>query len=194
MTIAQRYVGVKGDECLCGRRESIRHCIACGSSRIYARANRQHTLASGEKKFVETQFRCQSCGCLFIEEEREFCDAPPISQPLAQQKALAVIEAVKQGEHLNSADTKLAEALTELLPKSSVAALSETELKNAWFALKRGWADAKFEALNKKQKFEQSLLFFIEENIKGFNLSQENVEQIIAWQKKEDEERGRQAS
>jgi hypothetical protein len=66
-------------------------------------------MLDGTYKYVETEFRCQSCGHLFIEEEREFCDAPPISKALALMKVRALKEAEKQGEYLNGADTKLAE-------------------------------------------------------------------------------------
>ena len=103
MAIPKNHLGIKGvDECQCGRRATLMHCTKCGSSRVYARQNRAHTHMNGEVKFVETQFRCQTCGHLFIEAEREFCDAPPVSEALARQKALAmrttegVAEAIKQ--------------------------------------------------------------------------------------------------
>lgn len=118
MRVDKRLMGVKGDECQCGRRATVRHCTSCGSPRCYARMNRQHRFANGEVRFVEIQFRCQTCGHLFIEEEREFCEAPPVSPVLAQAKLKAIHDAVQTGEHLNPSDTRLAEALKDLLPSS----------------------------------------------------------------------------
>src|SRR5438445_12380567 len=96
----QRIIGVKGDECNCGRRASVIHCPRCGSSRVYSRLNRKHRMINGEDKFVETQFRCQACSHLFIEEEREWCDAPPITAALALMKQQRLHEASKTNEYL----------------------------------------------------------------------------------------------
>lgn len=115
MRVPSRLVGVKGDECQCGRRASIRHCTVCGSPRIYARMNRLHVFVSGEKKWVETEFRCQGCGNLFIEEEREFCEAPPISSVLAQQRIKAIFDAKQSGEYLRPLDAQIAESVGALL-------------------------------------------------------------------------------
>src|SRR5437868_8267488 len=93
MGVKSQYIGVKGDECQCGRRATIRHCPVCGSPRIYARLNRLHTLITGEQRFVATQLRCQSCGHLFIEEERALCEAPPIGSVLAAQRVRALHDA-----------------------------------------------------------------------------------------------------
>ena len=41
----------------------------------------------------ESEYRCMACGHLFIEEEREFCDAPPVGSVLAAQKVKALHEA-----------------------------------------------------------------------------------------------------
>jgi len=92
--MGERNIGIKGDECVCGRRASVLHCPACGSSRVYARENRKHTMLDGSVKHVDTQFRCQRCGHLFIEEERQFCDAPPVSKKLAEQKARALAQSL----------------------------------------------------------------------------------------------------
>jgi len=77
--------------------------------------NRLHTFVNGETKHVDTQFRCQTCGHLFIEEEREFCEAPPVSAALAQQKLKAIHDASQQGEYLRPEDARLADSLRELL-------------------------------------------------------------------------------
>lgn len=103
--------GIRGDECDCGRRASIIHCNACGSTRVYARSNREHEFLNGEVKFVAVQFRCQTCGHLFITEERQFCDAPPISEALAKLKVQRLHEAAQRGEYLHPQDTKLAQHL-----------------------------------------------------------------------------------
>jgi hypothetical protein len=115
MTTPSKYVGIPGDECQCGRRATIRHCPLCGSSRVYARSNRLHQMLDGTKKFVEVEFRCQACGHLFIEEEREFCEAPPVSAVLAKQKIQAIHEASKTGEYLNPIEAKIAVEINKLL-------------------------------------------------------------------------------
>ncbi len=113
----KEHLGVKGDECQCGRRMSIRHCPACGSTRVYARLNRYHTHLNGELRMVDIQYRCQRCSHLFIEAEREFCDAPPTTSALATQKIKAIHDASKTGEHLDANDTQVAQALNELVGK-----------------------------------------------------------------------------
>ena len=98
--LPRRIEGVKGDECNCGRRSTVLHCIHCGSCRVYARMNRIHKMMNGEMKHVESQYRCQTCGHLFIEEEREWCDAPAFTAILARQKARAMLEASRGNEFL----------------------------------------------------------------------------------------------
>jgi hypothetical protein len=113
-------VGIKGDECDCGRRSSVLHCNACGSTRIYARTGRLHTHLDGTTKFVETQLRCQTCGHLFIQEERQFCEAPPVSEALARLKVQRLAQAREQGEFLRPHDAQAADAIVELLAQSKV--------------------------------------------------------------------------
>jgi hypothetical protein len=84
-------------------------------------------MLDGTYKYVETEFRCQSCGHLFIEEEREFCDAPPISKALALMKVRALKEAEQQEEYLNEADTKLAE-LVKTIVATQATVKSEAEV------------------------------------------------------------------
>jgi len=94
--MSERNVGVVGDECQCGRRASVLHCPACGSSRVYSRQNREHKMLDGSLQFVRNQFRCMTCGHLFIEEERKFCDAPPITKKLAEQRARALAQSLAE--------------------------------------------------------------------------------------------------
>jgi len=180
MSIPKSHLGFKGDECQCGRRATLRHCTSCGSSRTYARHNRLHTLASGEEKFVKIQFCCQACGHEFIEEEREFCDAPPVSSALARQKVQAIAQAKEQGEYLRPADAKLAEAIQKLGGLPSINVKTETRLKNAWFELRRVYIDAD-EATKSKP-----LIEFLELSLRGFWPDNE-VDQILAWQREENQ-------
>jgi hypothetical protein len=139
------HVGVKGDECICGRRLSVRHCPSCGSSRVYARMNRAHVLLDGTKKFVEVQFRCQSCGHLFIDPEREFCEAPPVGQKLALQKARALMEAKQSGERLSDKEAKMLRAVETLTGANAIKLTPEEreDLENKLDLMIRGaWADA----------------------------------------------------
>ena len=98
MPISNQMIGIPGDECICGRRSTIRHCPSCGSFRVYGRTGRVHTFASGEQKLVKTEFRCQACTHLFVDEEREFCEAPAVGKKLAAQKVAALHEAARTGD------------------------------------------------------------------------------------------------
>lgn len=113
-----RYaLGVTGDECQCGRRLSINHCNACGSMRVYSRMNRVHECLDGSTKFVRVQYRCQACSHIYIQEEREFCEAPPVGPVLARQRLKAIAQAKESKEYLDTTDSKIAEALNELQQK-----------------------------------------------------------------------------
>ena len=123
MAIPQHHLGMRGDECQCGRRASLIHCIACGSSRVYARHNRYHeflkTNENGESykepHLVPTEFRCQSCDFLFVPEEREYCEAPAVGEKLQRQRIAALALAQQQGEYLRPKDAKAASAIRDLL-------------------------------------------------------------------------------
>ena len=93
MAISKYMLGVKGDECQCGRRQTVRHCTQCGSTHIYSRQHRPHLFESGVTKYVDIEFRCQRCSHLFIEGDREFCNAPPVGPKLAAQRVKVLAEA-----------------------------------------------------------------------------------------------------
>jgi hypothetical protein len=180
MPTPKSHIGFKGDECQCGRRATLRHCTSCGSSRTYARHNRLHTLSNGEERFVKIQFCCQACGHEFIEEEREFCDAPPVSAALAQQKLKAMSEANQTGEHLRPNDKKLADAVEKLVQKpKQTPEQVEVRLKNTWFEFRRVYLDGD-ETVKSK-----TLAEFIEENLRGF-LPDSETDQILSWQREVD--------
>jgi hypothetical protein len=96
-----RFAGVKGDECQCGRRASVRHCPSCGSARIYGYSKPdRYTGMDGRTKLVENLYRCLSCSKRFIDEEREFCQAPPFTAALAllrQQRLHEAAQAESRG-------------------------------------------------------------------------------------------------
>src|SRR5213079_2690965 len=115
MPISSQMIGIHGDQCNCGRRATIRHCPACGSARVYGRSGRMHTHLNGEVKLVKTEFRCQACTHLFIDEEREFCEAPAVGSRLAAQRVRALAEAKASGEYLRPKEDKAAESLQALI-------------------------------------------------------------------------------
>jgi hypothetical protein len=117
MPTPKEVLGIKGDECICGRRMSILHCAACGSTRVYARMNRMHRHMNGEIKHVDKQFRCQRCGHEFIDAEREFCEAPATTRELAKEKVKAIYEAGQAGQPMNPAEEKAFQAIRELVPE-----------------------------------------------------------------------------
>ena len=127
--LPRRIEGVKGDECDCGRRASVIHCIQCGSTRVYSRMNRAHLCMNGETRHVENQFRCITCGKLFIEEEREFCQAPPFTAILARQKAKAIHDAAKKNPDNPLLQPAVAsQILREVAKQASNGDTSQTEI------------------------------------------------------------------
>lgn len=143
MPIAKEVIGVMGDECQCGRRATVRHCIKCGSTRIYARMDRLHTFTDGSQRYVAVQLRCQGCGNLFVEEERTFCDAPPVGPKLAAQKARALYEARQSGESLSTKEEQLVKAMDTLLGTTDTEQAQRLE-KEVDRLLSGAWADAVF--------------------------------------------------
>ncbi len=153
MPTPSHLIGVHGDECQCGRRATVRHCPSCGSSRVYARMNRQHTFLNGEKRFVEREFRCQSCDHRFVEEERDLCEAPPVGQKLAAQKVRAIYEAKQQGEYLNPKEVKIAKALDVIVGPTAQTEEQRTEAdKKLDSMIRQVWADEVFAFKSGKQK------------------------------------------
>ena len=147
MPVSNQMIGVTGDECVCGRRATIRHCPECGSFRIYGRSGRLHKHLDGVERLVERQFRCQACTHLFIDAEREYCQAPAVGKKLAQQKVAALHEAAQSGDTLTPTERIAAESILKAIrsgtpfeeAKPSVMTLSEdernkltTELKTAY--------------------------------------------------------------
>lgn len=152
MPVSAQMLGVKGDECPCGRRATIRHCPSCGSSRIYGRTGRMHTFLSGETKLVQTEFRCQACTHLFIDEERIFCEAPAVGQKLAAMRVRALHDASQTGEYLTPVERKAAESILKAVragqsledaePNPDIKAeMSAKDLTRLEWDLRRAWAD-----------------------------------------------------
>jgi hypothetical protein len=143
MRVPHYNVGIKGDECQCGRRASIVHCPFCGSTRRYARKNRMHRMLDGTDKFVKAEYCCMTCAHEYIEEEREFCEAPPIGEKLAKQKAKALDEAGKT--EFTPTEKTAAEAVLKMLRsgtpleeiKTPPPALTEEERNKMVTELKR---------------------------------------------------------
>jgi hypothetical protein len=67
---------------------------------------------NGETKEVAIQFRCMTCAHVFIEEEREWCNAAPIGEALAALKVRNIAAAHVSGEKLPS--ERLVEAIKNL--------------------------------------------------------------------------------
>src|SRR5437879_4838393 len=84
-------------------------------------------MINGEDKFVETQFRCQACSHLFIEEEREWCDAPPITAALALMKQQRLHEASKTNEYLAPDVIAKAQELAGQEVSPDIIALAEAQ-------------------------------------------------------------------
>ncbi len=153
MPVSSQMLGVRGDECNCGRRSTVRHCPACGSFRVYGRTGRMHKHLNGEVKLVETEFRCQACTHLFIDTEREFCEAPAVGQKLATQRVRALAEARAAGEYLKPAERKAADAIAKALREGkpfeeaskTLIEMSSDDYTRLLWDLKRVWSDKAIE-------------------------------------------------
>lgn len=124
-----RLRAVKGDECQCGRRATVRHCPGCGSTRLYAYAPRIVRDSSGKNTLTEGLCRCLGCGRVFTEPEREFCDAPPVTTALAALKVKRLHEALSSGknEYLDPNVVLKAQEIGGQKPSPVVKAIAETE-------------------------------------------------------------------
>lgn len=155
MRVPNAIIGVKGDECQCGRRETVAHCPSCGSTRRYARANRMHKMIDGSERFVKTEFRCMTCGHEYIDEERALCEAPPIGTVLATQRVRAIHEARLSGETLTPKEAKIAKAIDTIVgvsntPEQSAEAKAAAE-KKLDYMIRSLWADEVFAFKEGKQ-------------------------------------------
>ena len=191
MPISKQMLGVYGDECQCGRRMTVRHCPACGSFRIYGRTGRLHKHLDGTLKLVETQFRCQACTHLFIDEERQFCEAPAVGKKLASQRVAALHDAAQTGEPLSDAERTAAlsvvRALKEgkTLEETAKVELTDDQYTKLVWDVKREYADKKFAFLSKKGDNPGTIEEYVPKRMKelGFDYPRENkVEQAEAAQ------------
>ena len=113
-------LGIKGDECQCGRKNSIRHCPLCGSTRYYGYANEQLREypnpkdPEGDSVWKKVKlYRCLQCANKFTDGEREFCGAPPIGNASALQRVQSLMEASPEG--LTPEQQKASESLKAML-------------------------------------------------------------------------------
>lgn len=186
MPIPLHLRGVKGDECQCGRRKSVRHCPSCGSTRIYGYSQEQWLEREGQSPIKVRLYRCIGCGHRFTDDERQYCEAPPVSQALAILKLKAIKEADKTGEYLNPVDQRIAQALKLVEETKSnneeQKTYTDTELKNMWFSLRRAWVDLK---IQNKGVVELPLLDFLMKYLREAKMPQQYIDQILSWQREE---------
>jgi hypothetical protein len=107
--------------------------------------DRVHTFKDGTQQYVPIQLRCQGCGKLFVEAEREFCDAPPVGPKLAAQKARALQEAKRNGESFSPREAKLIKAIETIVGPIEMTAEQKEALETQIdYLLRQAWADAVF--------------------------------------------------
>lgn len=183
MPIPLHLRGVKGDECQCGRRKTVRHCPSCGSTRIYGYSQEQWLEREGQTPIKVRLFRCIGCGHRFTDDERNFCEAPAVSQALAILKLKAIKEADKTGEYLNPIDQRIAQAIKLVEEKASnndpQKEYTETELKNLQFSLLRAWVDLK---IQNRGKSELSTIEFLSKHLAEAKMPQQYIDKILQWQ------------
>ncbi len=150
MSQQPRFQGFPGDECICGRRATIRHCPECGSVILYPYAKPEHfTNRRGEMIITDRLFRCRACGKKFVDEDRDFCDAPPTNLVLAKLKVQRLNEARARGHYLTPQEEKIAGIVAKIkAPKSEASNGNEsteaqTEPKSEVEALAEGSSNPK---------------------------------------------------
>lgn len=170
--------GVKGDDCQCGRRFTIRHCPKCGSTRTYCYSQEQTIERAGVLVKVRL-FRCVPCGHRYTDEDREFCDAPPINVALANQKIQALAEANRENEPMNEKDKNIVAALKIVAPEQFVSQeFTDSQLKMLWTQLRSRWVVEKLKS--PIEKF-PSLVDYLRSSLKDMNVPSERIEVVMQW-------------
>lgn len=123
MPIQKMYVGVEGDRCRCGRKESIRHCPNCGSFQVDARPSLRKSASDcfSAVKPVEF-FRCRRCGLVFEDALRKDCEAP-IYETEVMKAVRVVLDARHEqlvGNPLTRSEQRAVDAIEDLGVKSVV--------------------------------------------------------------------------
>jgi len=126
---------------------------------------------------VKVEFRCQGCGHLFVDEEREFCEAPPVGTSLATQKVRALHNAAQSGEYLSPTERIAAESVLKAMragtpleeAKPVVAAMSEEERNRLTTELRTAYRHHLL-AFNAKQRTDHqgTIDEYVEKGIKQF--------------------------
>jgi hypothetical protein len=142
--------------------------------------NRFHQYIDGTVKQVDVEFRCQTCGHLFVDAERMLCEAPPVGQTLASQKVRALYEAKQSGEYLSPKDVKLLKAVETLTGESKLSKEQREELEAKLdVMLRSAWADAMFAHRDSRGPDPGSCDAFVSEKKKEFRITDEGqIEQI----------------
>lgn len=165
MAIPRHHLAIPGDECQCGRRASLMHCTNCGSSRIYARMNRYHKCMDGEIRLVPVQYRCQTCAHEFIPEEREFCEASPVTEALARQKARVLHEALAGDSEMTPQQEQILKRVANEVPSSNQPVQTPREKYQAFrrieIQLQGAYADEKIKLSHEGKKIGESLDDFV---------------------------------
>jgi len=73
MSLPLYYVGVDGDRCRCGRRESVVHCLSCGSFKV--KVIKDSRLKPPNARDL-VYWLCNKCDFGFADNTRTDCNAP----------------------------------------------------------------------------------------------------------------------
>lgn len=180
MPIPEHLKGVTGDECICGRRLSVRHCPSCGSARIYGYATLQwHRSVRGEMEQVQL-YRCLACAHRFTDVERfDHCEASPVTTALAKQKIKALHEARKTGEPLTDTEKKLVDALEQVAPNEfKPVEITDAQLKQLWTEIRQSWAREKLKStLNNFP----NIFDYLRKALEDLKIPNDRIEQVIQW-------------
>lgn len=180
-------IGIRGDECQCGRRATIRHCPVCGSSRIYGYSTPQaYTNQRGEVKVATKLYRCLGCAFKFVDEDREFCEAPPVGVKLAAQKVKALQEAKESGEHLRGTEQKIVESIKEIAASDEAhKELSDNEVRNLDFSFRGLWASERYQASSKGLEFPETVTAYVLRRMHETQVPQVVIDRVKAMHEAE---------
>jgi len=127
--------GIRGDECQCGRRATVRHCPDCGSTIYYAPRRleiREKPGPNGDPiPFLVQTFHCRRCPSVFTDADREFCQASPIGEALTRLRIQNIHNAKRSGESLTPTEEKIAKSVSDLLDDNQQAAVAGVDSDEA---------------------------------------------------------------
>jgi ribosomal protein L37AE/L43A len=127
MALPFDYVATKGDSCICGRRESKKHCPFCGSFQVraYKAQHRRYNVDLGREEDYRI-WTCDKCSTKFDETAFNRCEAPTYITKrggLTSQEIRRTVRAIADGHPL----TRREESIAKAVPASLIEKLTQQD-------------------------------------------------------------------